>query len=460
MAVTAVAPPVAASPATVAASAWKDGGLRFTGMAFLCLACGFLSPFQINLVGDLYGPELLLPLVALAARSSEASRRVTQDKVFRAMLLGGLVTLAGYVLSDLVQGSRPDQSLRGWGRVGLVIVDFVSLAVMLAQDRRNLWWFTLGAGLGGIAFLKFIEHAPLTLWKFGYAEPVLQVSAALSTFFPLRVSAVWILLLGMFSMVRDFRSFAAVCFLIGGYLWYRSRRPRQPLGAGATRKLILLGAVAGAMTLVALSMTGGEKTSRRAASDAGRIAAIEVGIEAVRRSPIIGHGSWVEDRELAMMYLKRQAELVGWRGDLPDVGNGNFSPHSQILHAWVEGGILGTALMMTLLWQLLRIGWWTLLQRQVDFLTPALLYILIATLWNLFMSPFSAPHRLGIATGAALLVLLHIERRRSLLAGTAAMPGEAAAAPATSQSTMPRQLVLSPRKLRLKRSTPRLPVRR
>jgi hypothetical protein len=96
------------------------------------------------------------------------------------------------------------------------------------------------------------------------------------------------------------------------------------------------------------------------------------------------------------------------------VSESYFAPHSQILHAWMEGGILGAALFFSLAYYLLKTSYWLVKTRPVDYLTPLLLYSLIIVIFNLFMSPFSASHRLGIATGAALIVMLNIERRRNM----------------------------------------------
>ncbi|MEI6719272.1 MAG: hypothetical protein WCO67_00775, partial [Betaproteobacteria bacterium] len=289
--------------------------IRPTGIGLMVMAVGALAPVQLQLIGEIYAPELLLPLVALCARFSPGGERGLREPLFAALLLAAFVTLAGYVLSDTIRDSRPDQFLRGWGRVGLVIIDFISLAVLFCQDRRNLWWFALGSGIGGILYLRFVTNAPLTLWKFGYADSVLEASSALGTIVPLRLASVWIALLGVFSMVRDFRSFGAICFLIAGCLWIRSARPLQPLsGAGQRTRLLVLGAIAVTLILATLFLTAGGATGRRAQSDAGRLAAIEVGIVAIQRSPLIGHGSWPEDRELAKVYMMRQAQLLGGRG--------------------------------------------------------------------------------------------------------------------------------------------------
>jgi hypothetical protein len=221
-------------------------------------------------------------------------------------------------------------------------------------------------------------------------------------------------------------------------------------------KLGLAGGVVAIALLVALSLTGGNNTGRRSESDAGRRAAFETGVEAVIRSPVIGYGSWAENREFAQMYLNRANKLSGGSGSVAPDNRLVFNPHSQILHAWFEGGILGTAFLVTILWHLMKSGGWLLSRRPVDALTPLLLVIATNTLWNLFMSPFAAPHRLGIALGAAILVLVSIERKAKPAVSsvsTANRPIEHSPPPAKPASTVPgrRRVQYANRELSLSR---------
>ena len=161
--------------------------LRITGIGVASMICAAMSPIKLNFIGELHVVELILPLLALGARLAPGGDRGIREPVFGTLLVAGAVMLSGYVLSDLIQGTRPDQYLRGWGRVGLVVLDFICLAILFGQDPRNLWWYAIGSGLGGMAFLRIAEHAPLSLWKFGYADPALVLSAAMSVFMPARL---------------------------------------------------------------------------------------------------------------------------------------------------------------------------------------------------------------------------------------------------------------------------------
>ena len=387
--------------------------------------CGALNVLTLKLVGEMYATELMLPAMALVALMMGGANQAFQERTFWVLLAAAGITLAGYIVSDLVQETRPEQYLRGWGRVILMVTDFVALTMLLSHDRRNLWWFCLGMGAGGVLYLRLLLHTPISIWKFGYAEPMLLVAATLGYFLPGRIAAGWLGALGVVSMKYDFRSFAAICFVLAVYMWIRAARPRQALaGNGKSLKALVATALAGIVVLAALSASESDYSAqRRAQSDAGRSAAIEVGLIAIGRSPVTGYGSWTENRELAQMYLARYLEKRGMRDPDADVGR-HFTPHSQILQSWVEGGMLGAAFFLVLGYLLLRSVKWAILARPVDMLTPLILYLLSSCAWNLFMSPFSAPHRIHIALGAAVLVLVNREQRtlRSKTPNPADMP--------------------------------------
>lgn len=395
----------------------RYAAVRLTGVGLLAFLCGMLQPLTVNLIGEIYAVELLLPAAAMAALMARGGQGIFRERKFWVLLLAAAVTLAGYVLSDIVRESRPDQYLRGWGRILILVVDFIALALLVGQDKRNLWWFALGMGVGGVLHLRLLLHAPIAIWKFGYAEPMLLIAASLGWLLPMRFAAAWLAVLGLVSMWYDFRSFAAICFLLAAYVWMRARRPQQSLASGgkSLRLLIAVGAAAVLAIGTLLLTESGHSSQRRAESNAGRAAAIEVGLIAIAQSPVLGYGSWTEDRELAALYLKRFLEMRGIRDPNTDPGK-HFTPHSQILQAWVEGGLLGAVFFIVLGYQLLRATRWIILARPVDALTTLLLYFYISCAWNLFMSPFSAPHRIQIALGAAIVVLAAIERRQSRMA--------------------------------------------
>jgi O-antigen ligase len=292
-------------------------------------------------------------------------------------------------------------------------------------------------GVGGVLYLRLVLSTPISIWKLGYAEPMLLVAGTLGYFLPSRVTAAWFGVLGVASMRYDFRSFAAICFVLAAYLWIRAARPWQPLiGNGRLLRALIAGGLAATLILISLVLTQSDYASqRRAQSNAGRTAALEVGAIAIARSPLIGYGSWTENRELAKMYMARYFDKRGQRDPNADAGK-QFAPHSQILQSWVEGGVFGATFFLVLGYRLLRSARWVGFERPVDLLTSLILFLFFACSWNLLMSPFSAPHRIQIALGAAILVLLDSEQRAARL--TALRLSLAQVKSRTSGATAPR----------------------
>lgn len=412
--------PSLASPARAAARPHISGygaapvrALQVSLPGLLAFIAGCAHPVKLNLLGELYGSEAALPIAALAAVAMGGAR-VLRSRALRLLGLALFATLVGYIVSDVAVGSRPDQYLRGWGRILVLALDLLCLALLAGHRRANLWWFVAGLGLGGVAYLRLVLHQPLPMWKFGYAEPMLLVAASAGCLLPRRLNAGWFALLGVLSMRYDFRSFSVLCFALAGYVWLRAGRPNAPMrGMGQMLRMALVAAaVVGASWWLLDSTEGGTTSGRRAHSDAGRRAAIEVGAIAIAQSPVVGYGSWTENAQLARMYTERYLTYMDAKGYYLPAGT-FFTPHSQILQSWVEGGVLGASFFVVLLYQLIARALPVLsVRRPLDWLSALLLYYAFGGIWNILMSPFAAPHRIGLALACMVVLVIDLERAR------------------------------------------------
>lgn len=420
-------------PADDRTSVALSGGVpRITLTGILCLVCGLLEMHKVNLIGEVYLAELALPLACLTGLRSPVAGQLFRNRAFVALLAAMALSFAGYVISDLVRETSPDQYLRGWGRIALVMTDFVALSVLVAADRRNLWWFAAGIGVGGVLYLRLWTGLPISHWKFGYAQPMTLLAAAAACFLPLRASAALMLLMAILSLRYDFRIHAAVTLAIATLMWLHAGRRGRPLPA-----LALAVAIAAALALLVAALKGGEDEyyrQRRETSNLGRSIGIEFAGRAVLESPLIGWGSWGAEKELTRLereVTRRAAREAGVY--YPDTASGTSAAHSQLLQSWVEGGLLGASLFFVLGAALLRQAPALMLRRPPDLLTPVLLYFFFYGLWNLIMSPFVATTRVQIAATAASLVCLAFERARGAL-----NPRRPARAPATAPPTFTR----------------------
>lgn len=374
------------------------------GLAFIA---GAASPFSLELLGELFWSELLLPVFALIALTRSWPSATFRDSAFRALMLASALTLAGYMVSDLVAGTESDQYLRGWSRVLVLLSNTVSLAVLCNRNPWVLVWFCVGSAVGGIVNGR-LEGVSITKWKFGYAEPLTLLAAAGCVFLPRMMAAACLGLMGAYSVLMDYRSLGAV--LIGSALAVLLRPRAEQASSGKVRLVVL--AVAGVAALQVISALLGASqenfSGRRAVSDVNRFASLRIGAQAILDSPLIGHGSWGQGTEkyADLLYAETRDEMLAVGADNQLRHGSVFVAHSQVIQAWMEGGLLGVSFFLVYGWLMLSRGWRVLMKDAAGRFAPLALILLLLNLWNFVMSPFNGLHRLNISMAAAALIVL------------------------------------------------------
>jgi hypothetical protein len=388
-------------------------GIKITALGLLTFVCALAKSQTIDIGGRVYVVELLLPAVAIVVLLAGRTGELWRLRAFWTLLLAMLGMLAGYVLSDLVAGTPTDQYLKGWGRTLFVITDFVSLAIVVAADRRNLWWFVLGIGLGEILNAKLIQHLPVgdfSAWKFSYGLNVIMTFSALGYFLPSRIAAICFAMVGFWSMTHDARSWSALAIGTAALLWTRAPdRRRVRRGFSQYARLGAALAIAGLVVLALLRSTETEWTeARRSGSNVPRLLYQMAAIRLIAASPIVGYGSWGRTEEIATAAREAFAgnRATGWSD-----ANSAVSIHSQILQSWVEAGIGAGLFFMIYAWFLIKALRYVTFDRVWDGLAAPLVVVMAIGLWDLFLSPYVATQRLSITMACAAIVVTEIERK-------------------------------------------------
>lgn len=385
--------------------------IRLTFFSLLVFASAIPWAQIINVGGELYVTELLLPLLAvivLLLGKSQAFR----EKIFWQFIVACILMMLGYIASDLVAGTSSFNYIRAWGRNVLLFIDFIALVIIVGSDRRLLWWLVLGMVSGQLLSL-ILNHVPIQDWKFGYAQPLTLMVLLFSYYIPLRVSVAILLVLSIISIYMDSRSSAAFSLFVAGFIVIRLKNPAGlKLSLSSIFKIGTVGTVLIILISTLLSQTQNEFSDRRDASSTGRFTALRVGAVAISDSPILGHGSWGEGTEeyANMVYkdMKKKMAELGRNWKRADT----FRPHSQIIQSWMEGGILAAAFFFFLGYQLVIGLKGVVLTRRLDYLSPLYVFLLLSSLWHLLMSPYGGGHRLQIALGIAVICILYIEKRK------------------------------------------------
>jgi hypothetical protein len=400
----------AAGVAPQVSRGWNLRSLYFCSIAFLL---GVLYPWTVSLVGNMPIGELvvlfLLGQTLLAVVLTSRLPKIPSPWLLGFFGVAQIVAILSYVVSDLYRASLPVDMVRGWMRMFFLLADIIGLAILFGEEPRVLAWRQLGYGL---SFVQVFFIPPLfgDYWKFGYGIPLTTLVVLVVPYIGGRIGSLAALAcLGTLHTALGFRSMGAACFLNGGLiaLRYLPLRVRQGLLlAGFAAFLIAI------PRLVSDTFTSESGRSNR--SNVERGAMLQAAWEGFVSSPLIGQGSWFSRSNVTdnFVLIRRQAaketrNMVGFSdNDVEEV-----AIHSQILMALAEGGIFGAAFFVCYGLGIIWAIWYTLGEAPWSWLIPAQLFLLVAGMWDLLMSPFAGPVRLNISLITVLIAVLWSERR-------------------------------------------------
>jgi hypothetical protein len=375
-----------------------------------------LTSFTVSLVGEMPVGELILMgvvgwIVLHIALEHSWPSPLFERRWFWFVLGAQALGLAAYVVSDLLRGSAPHDMLRGWARMVFLAIDTVAVACLLGRSARNFLVFALGLQVGFAAQALLFGALFGDLWKFGIGVPITFAVLGVAAFGGPLVAVTASVVMCLVHFTMDYRSVGAVCMLVAVLTGVQAcprpiRRWLVPLG--------IFGAIAAVAGIYAHSQSDREG-NRAGRSDVDRTAMIQAAVEGFVESPVIGNGSWFSNSDVLDNYLYIRADLAqeagigGFAGPNEDVGE-LPALHSQILVALAEGGVFGGTFFIVffgaLIWalydQVLVADW----RRE----SPLRLMVLIFALINILFSPFSGAHRVHIALGVGLVLLIHSER--------------------------------------------------
>jgi O-antigen ligase len=216
-------------------------------------------------------------------------------------------------------------------------------------------------------------------------------------------------------MLADYRSIGALCLVVSAIMLWQRARIQGGMGKNWLRSGVIA-AIAVAVLATLLWLTQDQFSERRQQSNIGRYVGLLVAWRAINESPLIGYGSWAADERFGRMF-KAEVERIDRDNPRSENVRRSLLPHSQLLQAWVEGGVLGLAFFVFYGVRLVGALRWLAWKRPPDVMTPLFLYFLMSGLWNLFASPFLGFHRIYVALAVALIAVAAHERRHYTQAG-------------------------------------------
>lgn len=399
---------------------------------------------ELNLVGILFLQDIvaivLFPIMLMVVPNK---KRLIKPML--PLLFLSLVWLAGAILTDIWVGSAPEDLARGWAKISLFIVHASVLFLLARGNIRILAIYLIGLGLADVvsATLSPNQLQQIQPWKFGLGRGCLMISVGLVVFLGSKTSLLrWLplALVGIIALISLFlnaRSLFGVALLsilyaLGAALLVSRPAFQRVLNPKSFFLVILLGLLLGQIfisgygKLAQQGVFGDEARSKYEMQTADNMSLLQggrpesiVSVQAIKDSPIIGHGSWARDMYYTDMYFYELKQ----RGLVADAQFYNFNKsqdglipsHSHLLGAWVETGILGVAiwiyaliLAFKSLYAVLKLG-----------ALPGMLVTAIAfsVFWDVLFSPFASDGRIWMSAYLCILIALtHSLRLRTSVA--------------------------------------------
>ncbi len=380
--------------------------------SFAALLIGLATPLQLEWFGILYASEILLAFIAAWALMTHLSDPRYWRAPVATMLAFLGVTMLAYVVADLVLGTEPQNLARGWARTVFLGSNFAGLYFLCRRNPFNLIVYSIAAAVSTIGYLC-VTGRYLDDWKFGASAPVTLLVACVVPLIARRGALVGSLALagvGLLHIALDSREIGGNCLLAGVLLIARCSAVLR-LKSLSWVVLGLLASTGIGVLLYAYVLTDQEYGQRRQFSNAWRTASLLTATAAISDSPWIGNGSQANNFDLQTRYDSIFAERTGirYRGQQTDTST--FSPHSQILQAWFEAGIFGTAFFVYLGWKLATAFRWCIFRRGLDVFSVLFGFCLLRAIWHLLFSPFAGLARLDVAFAAVIVCVVDLERR-------------------------------------------------
>ncbi|WP_211101579.1 hypothetical protein [Niveispirillum sp. SYP-B3756] len=391
-----------------------------------------LTDFQI--VGRIMGTEVLGILFVLGL--AMFGRPPMPDRLTTRLIGLALLWLVAQFVSDLVNQSRWDNSLRGLARAGATMIMLYGLHVMLGNRVRRVHVMFLGLAIGGcVAPLLAQEGEDFgDPWKFGYGTPVTMFCMVAATWlWRLRLRSLALLpplLIALVNIFLGYRSMAGIALavffiqmlvIIFGTLHVVTGRQALFLS------LLAGGLVGGIIPLYGVAAEAGwlgegqqERYLEQVNDQYGillsgrtewRIAPL-----AFLEKPLLGHGSWAEDERYAQMSWEI---FTGSTEAMPPGFSMLIPSHSHLLGALVEGGILSGLFWFMVLF-LLGHSVITLVRHPI-LIDPIISFVLFCLGWAVLFSPYGLGNRV-FACFAIITMTVLLQQARQLEQSSARLP--------------------------------------
>jgi len=394
---------------------------RLNGKALLIVVIGLLTPFSIQLGGNLPLAEVFMLLVLGILIINVCIRRRLpapwrESPYFFLLLASMAVTFAAYIMSDLYWQSNMSDMLRGWSRIIFLTIDILVIRYLVYDDVKQILLFSISLAIGLIARVLLFGALFDDYWKFGFGGPVTLLTLSALSYLSIPIAVPGIFLLSIVHTLAGYRAMALNCLLVC------ASRVTCMLPKRMRIAFICAGAFSVMHSWLAFyTYTSNEKeVARSGRSNVERVAMIKACWYAFLESPILGNGSWFGKSDVwddFLLIRREDAERSGV-GGFDHRSHGSTMIHSQLLTSLAEAGIFGGTFFIVYGFLLVSSFFLCFLKKIPC--RPLVFSLLLGGMVTLMFSTLSGSSRIRLAVASSLvLTVLNPKIRHSVNQGIA-----------------------------------------
>lgn len=361
----------------------------------------FLTGVRINLVGQLYGSELLA-LLSFPSFSFKATFK--KFPILSKVLFLYTILLGSLIFSDFSNGTNSSDYLRGWASILFSFFSLFFLVKNFDKSMGSVIYFLFFYSVSKMIFGESIELQSLEEENYfkanivGFLNPlIIVVVYFLSLKSKVKPALVVLFLYGLINIIFDARS-NSLAFFITFFLLlpktYKIKINRKNMVVPIILVLMIsYGMFAFYVNKVLSGEIGGSNAQQLTLAENpynpfellyyGR-AGTFVSLEAIMEKPIIGHGSWVKDE--TGKYTLMMDAIMGTNSFKEE---GMYIPaHSILLTSWLWAGILGFIAVLSLFLILIKLFMFIYKNEKKMHFLMIITIMFIDMVWNFLFSPF------------------------------------------------------------------------
>lgn len=372
---------------------------------YLTIIIGLLAGFKFRFIGTFYASEILILFICFFIPWKPLFSNRYASNIFKLTILW----LFSCVITDIYVGSSPLDSMKGAFNLIFFIFQFPVIYWLISDKPRRFLYYLIAYGIMSLpCFFMFgptinDEDSGImgeNIWLY-YSMVPLAVGVISWLYYKhkigYRLCSLMMVGFGFFMLFHNSRNVFLTMSMAAVLLYqidkYNGDLQQFRRHIPATVMILMIGAIAINFSYSYLASNGilGEYAYNKYMAQSKADNIIEggrgetiLGIELIKKSPILGYGSFAMDKGDA--FHKAYAKAAGKKYVRPIIER-RMPGHSYIVGAWMQNGIGGGIFwlyILILMWKYFKSGAIT----RGNALLPAILMTFTATFWDILFSPF------------------------------------------------------------------------